>query len=91
MRASSRSSWPPASPGRRSRARIVWHKNQIRFTNGAVIHLCHCQYEKDVVGYQGAELHVLRVDAEDQPARVEVFVWPADAERVQTESARETA
>lgn len=42
--------------------RIVWSKNQIRFTNGSVIHLCHCQHEKDVFGYQGAEIHVLMID-----------------------------
>lgn len=44
------------------RARIVWGKNQIRFANGSVIHLCHCQHEKDVYGYQGAEIHVLLID-----------------------------
>jgi hypothetical protein len=41
-------------------------KNQIRFRNGpnggSVIHLCHCQHEKDVYGYQGAEIHVLIID-----------------------------
>lgn len=26
------------------------------------IHLCHCQYEKDVYNYQGAEIHVLLMD-----------------------------
>jgi hypothetical protein len=44
------------------RARIVWHKNQIRFANGSVIHLCHAQHEKDVLGYQGSEIHVLLID-----------------------------
>lgn len=34
----------------------------IRFTNGAAIHLCHCQHEKDVYKYQGAEIHVLMID-----------------------------
>lgn len=42
--------------------RIVESKNKIRFRNGAVIHLCHCQHEKDVRGYQGAEIHVLMID-----------------------------
>lgn len=42
--------------------KIVWSKNQIRFRNGSVIHLCHCQHEKDVYGYQGAEIHVLMID-----------------------------
>jgi hypothetical protein len=35
---------------------------EIRFRNGAKIHLCHCQHEKDVYGYQGAEIHVLMID-----------------------------
>lgn len=26
------------------------------------IHLCHCQHEKDVFGYQGAEIHMLLMD-----------------------------
>jgi hypothetical protein len=30
--------------------------------NGSTIHLCHCQHEKDVYGYQGAEIHVLLID-----------------------------
>jgi hypothetical protein len=46
----------------RKEARIIWGKNQIRFRNGSVIHLCHCQHEKDVFGYQGAEIHVLMID-----------------------------
>ncbi len=54
----------------RGEARIVWSKNQIRFRNGpngteeggSVIHLCHCQHEKDAYGYQGAEIHVLMID-----------------------------
>lgn len=46
----------------RGECRIVWSKNQIRFANGSVIHLCHCQHEKDVYGYQGAEIHVLMID-----------------------------
>jgi hypothetical protein len=38
-------------------------KHTIVFWNGAQIHLCHCQYEKDVVSrYQGAEIHVLMID-----------------------------
>lgn len=46
----------------RGEAKIIWGKNQIRFANGSVIHLCHCQHEKDVFGYQGAEIHVLMID-----------------------------
>lgn len=36
--------------------------DEIRFANGSKIHLCHCQHEKDVIKYQGAEIHVLLVD-----------------------------
>jgi len=35
---------------------------EIRFKNGAKIHLCHCQHENDVYKYQGAEIHVLLID-----------------------------
>lgn len=34
----------------------------IVFRNGSKIHLCHCQYEKDMYKYQGAEMHVLLLD-----------------------------
>lgn len=37
-------------------------KNVIRFSNGSKIWLCHCQYEKDVFKYQGAEIHLLLID-----------------------------
>jgi hypothetical protein len=43
-------------------AKINESKGQIRFPNGSVIHLCHCQYEKNVTSYQGAEIHVLIID-----------------------------
>lgn len=42
--------------------KINWGKNFIEFWNGAKIHLCHCQYEKDRFKYQGAEIHVLMID-----------------------------
>ena len=32
------------------------------YDGGSVIHLCHCQYEKNVYEYQGAEIHVLMID-----------------------------
>ncbi len=35
---------------------------EIIFSNGSKIHLCHCQHEKDVTKYQGAEIHVLLMD-----------------------------
>jgi hypothetical protein len=34
----------------------------IRFWNGSTIFLCHCQHEKDVYSYKGAEIHVLMPD-----------------------------
>lgn len=42
--------------------KINYSKNLIEFWNNAKIHLCHCQYEKDLYGYQGAEIHVLIID-----------------------------
>lgn len=42
--------------------KITWQPTVIKFWNGAKIHLCHCQYEKDVTKYQGAEIHVLMLD-----------------------------
>lgn len=41
---------------------INYSSNEIRFENGSKIHLCHCQHEKDVMKYQGAEIHVLLID-----------------------------
>lgn len=35
---------------------------QVIFWNGSKIHLCHCQHEKDVLKYQGAEIHALLID-----------------------------
>jgi len=37
-------------------------KNYIEFWNGSKIWLCHCQYEKDMYKYLGAEIHVLLID-----------------------------
>lgn len=42
--------------------KINLSKNFIEFWNGSKIHLCHCQHEKDVLKYQGAEIHVLLMD-----------------------------
>ncbi len=42
--------------------RINQSKGQIAFANGAKIHLCHCQFPKDLQKYQGAEIHVLMID-----------------------------
>ncbi len=42
--------------------KINFSDNSIEFWNKSKIFLCHCQYEKDVLKYQGAEIHVLLVD-----------------------------
>lgn len=42
--------------------KINYRDNEIRFYNGSIIHLCHCQYEHNVYDYQGAEIHVLMID-----------------------------
>ncbi len=43
-------------------ARINRSEHAITFTNDAKIHLCHAKHERDVYGYQGAEMHVLMID-----------------------------
>jgi hypothetical protein len=53
--------------------RLVKYNSQkgiFTFWNNSAIHLCHCQYEKDLVNYQGAEIHVLLID--------EITHWTAD-------------
>jgi hypothetical protein len=42
--------------------KVNYTTNQIVFDNGAKIHLCHCQYQKDVLKYQGVEINVLFID-----------------------------
>lgn len=37
-------------------------ESEITFWNGAKIYLAHCQHEKDVIKYQGAEINVLLID-----------------------------
>lgn len=36
--------------------------DEIRFWNGSRIYLCHCEHEKHIYKYQGAEIHVLLID-----------------------------
>lgn len=43
-------------------AKLNLSKNFIELWNGSKIHLCHLQHEKDVIKYQGAEIHVLMMD-----------------------------
>lgn len=37
-------------------------EEEIAFSNGSKIYLCHCQHEKDVYKYQGAEMQVILID-----------------------------
>lgn len=41
-----------------------WNGSEMKLTlwNGSSIKLGHCQHEKDIFGYQGAEIHVLAID-----------------------------
>lgn len=41
---------------------ITQNPLQIKFWTGSIIHLCHCQYDKDVYDYQGSEIHLLLLD-----------------------------
>lgn len=41
-------------------------KSEIRFSNGSKIWLCHCNDEKDVYKYQGAEMHAAALDEATQ-------------------------
>lgn len=42
--------------------KVNYSDNTIEFWNHSKIFLCHCQYEKDVYKYQGAEIHLLLID-----------------------------
>jgi hypothetical protein len=42
--------------------RLNLSDGQVIFWNGSKIHLCHCQHEKDMLKYQGAEIHALLID-----------------------------
>lgn len=44
------------------KCQIVMSRNAIQFWNGATIHLCFWQHEKDRQRYQGADIHVLLID-----------------------------
>lgn len=46
----------------RKKVSINFATGVIQFWNGAKIHLCHCQHEKDVVKYQGVEINLLLID-----------------------------
>lgn len=37
-------------------------EDEICFQNGSKIYLCHCQHEKDMYKYQGAEMQVILID-----------------------------
>ncbi len=42
--------------------RIASAPPAVRFANGSTIHLCHCRFDRDVIRYQGAEIHMLLID-----------------------------
>jgi len=44
------------------RVKLNLSKNELVFWNGSKIHLCHVQHDKDMLKYQGAEIHVLLMD-----------------------------
>lgn len=37
-------------------------KRRWEFNNGSMMHFCHCQYDRDVFQYQGAEIHLFLPD-----------------------------
>lgn len=43
-------------------AKINYSDHFIAFSGGSKIFLCHCQHEKDVIKYQGADIHLLLMD-----------------------------
>lgn len=43
-------------------AKINYSDKQIIFGNGSKVHLCHCEHEKDMYKYQGAEINALLID-----------------------------
>jgi hypothetical protein len=57
------------------RVTINYSDNKIFFRNGSTIHLCHCQYPKDVYNYQSAEIHVLMIgEAGNWPKAMYTFL-----------------
>jgi len=42
--------------------KINYSTSQIVFSNGSKINLCHCQYDKDALKYQGVEINLLLID-----------------------------
>ena len=47
---------------RKKYCRIATSPPAVRFSNGSVIHLCHCRFDSEVTRFQGAEIHVLMMD-----------------------------
>lgn len=47
---------------RTGHAKWNWARMELELWNRSKLHLRHCQYEKDVYGYQGAEFHFLLLD-----------------------------
>lgn len=42
--------------------KVTYSPLGIKFANGSAIMACHCQYEKNLQKYQGAEIHLLLID-----------------------------
>ena len=57
-------SFPVLLAGHLRSGDVKYHSkdNQFEFWNGAILHLCYCESERDVENYQGAEIHVLMPD-----------------------------
>lgn len=51
---------------KKERCKINQTDLRIDFDNGSQIHLCHCQHDKDVEKYRGAEIHFLLIDESTQ-------------------------
>ena len=47
----------PTQVAHYNKSEKYWH-----FQNNSMLHMCHCQYDKDVFIYQGAEIHLLLID-----------------------------
>lgn len=57
------------------KCKINYSDNKIYFSNGSTIHLCHCQYEKDVYSYQSTEMHFLLIgEAGGWPKRMYTYL-----------------
>lgn len=54
--------WPALQQWPREIGKFNLSESRWQIHNGSVIQFCHCQHEKDVFDYQGAEIHLLLID-----------------------------